>query len=264
MSDVNALAHDPEIKDLLQPNYLRTHQRIERQREIDDIERKLSDPSERKHLQNPGRLKMQNDQRKTTLQMQTPPPLTESQQNKLYRLNHLALESARTGMVPQEDMRHKPTGAADAHRRWEKAKKQHLLWWKATQILLNPSSDDRELCNFERYRPNRGGANGMMAEALIPPVFAQSPLAKQNWPLGEHGFTEQEMAEIKTKGFIEKDGFIIKKVRARPLRTPKDGGKVYEDKATGQIFSGRTAKARYTRHMKTKERRKHAMEQVQG
>lgn len=252
-NEVTALASDPEIAGLLRPNYLRTHQRTERRREIESLDNALRDPSLKKTIANPGRLAQQNQQRKKTLEQQSPPPLTATQRGKIATLNALALASAKEGMVSQEEMRHKPPGASDRHRAYEKAKKGDILLWKRSQILLNPDSDDRDLCNLEKFRPSRPTVD-LLANAQLPAVHTMSPQAKENWPLGEAGFTEEERAELEAKGKITKDGYEIRKVRARKLREPKEH-KAVECKTpgcnrAGRPFTGPWAKAQYQKHVK--------------
>ena len=260
--EIEVLRSDPEIKAVVDQKYMRKYQRDERQREIRDIETVLGNQEARKGLSNPGQLKHQNDQRVATLRMQTPPDLSDSQRDKISRLNRLALEDAKEGMVTQEDMRYKPAGTVDDNIRWNKAKKPSVLLWKNIQLLLNPDSDARELCNIERFRPTRGTRDGMLARgAAIEPIFTQSNAAKENWPLGVSGFTQEELQELEEKGHITKGGFTITKPKARALRPQKDGGKVYDCKCascqqSGRIFSGPMAKAQYARHTKSVEKKK--------
>lgn len=252
---VDSIASDPEIAPLLSVNYLRFHQRKEHQREIEDVDRVLNDPVERKNLSNPGALRQQNEIRKRTFRSQVPPPLTASQRDKLERVNREALASAKEGMLSTEELRHKPTGASDRLRAYEKAKKPHILIWKRSQILLHPESDDRDLCNLEKFRPSRPTVD-LLANADLPAVHAMSPQAKENWPLGEAGFSEAEMRELETKGKITRNGFVIKKVRARALRKPGNY-KSIECKHTGcerhdRPFTGPMGGAQYKQHVKRK------------
>ena len=252
---IDAIATDPEIAPLLAVNYLRFHQRKERQREIEDVERVLSDPLERKNLSNPGRLRQQNEERKRAYHSQVPPKLTASQRDKIERLNREALASAKEGMLSAEELRHKPPGTPDRLRSYERAKKPHILIWKRSQILLHPDSEDRDLCNLEKFRPSRPTVD-LLANADLPAIHAMSPQAKENWPLGATGFSEAEMRELEMKGQITRNGFVIKKVRARALRKPGNY-KSIECKHAGcerhdRPFTGPMGSAQYRQHLKRK------------
>lgn len=252
-TQLESLTHDPEVAPLLGVNYLRFHQRKQRQGEVEGIDRDLADPSLKKSLMNPGRLQQQNERQKKVLRDQSPPPLTPAQRDKIATINALALESAKEGMLSQEELRHKPVGAVDRQKAYDKAKKRDVLTWKRTQILLNPQSDNGDLCNLERFRPLRPTVD-LLANADLPAVHTMSPQAKENWPLGEHGFTAKEQKELDAKGKIVKDGYEIRKVRARKLREPKDY-KAFECAhavctRAGRPFIGPMAKAQYMNHVK--------------
>lgn len=244
---VDALARDPEIAPLLQVNYFRKHQRDEHRQEIAALDRVLKDPEERKHLANAGRLQQQNDRRRANLEAQTPPPLTGSQKDKLARLEAAALESAREGLLPKARMRAKDDGAVDEHRAWETAKKTHVLYWKRARLLLNPDSDARDLCNLEKYRPRTPDSRDLMVNAQIPGVFTLSPQAKANYD--QIDWTSPE-AQAEIQRLVDDGKIRIRTGVRRPLRLPKDGGKVYECAEHGEIFSGPMAAARHARHRK--------------
>ena len=247
MSHVDTLANDPEISGLLKPNYFRKHQREEHRREIEALDRVLKDPEARKHLANPGRLQQQNDRRRVNLEVQTPPPLTPGQRDKLGRLETAALESVKEGLLPKARMRAKDDGAVDEHRAWETGKKSHVLAWKRARLLLHPDSDARDLCNLEKYRPRVPDSRDMMVNAQIPGIFTLSPQAKANydainWDSPE---TQAQLQQLIAAGKLR-----IKTGVRRPLRQPKDGGKVYDCAEHGEIFSGPMAAARHARHVK--------------
>lgn len=89
------------------------------------------------------------------------------------------------GMVPHEEMRRNPVGAVDRHMKHERANKDRALKIKNLLILLNPDSDEQDLCNLEKYRPHialPNGAASFMGDAQIPGVFGMTAQAKENWP----------------------------------------------------------------------------------
>lgn len=186
-----ALANDPEIRPLLVRKgqdgrdvpitYMRHAERQSEAEEIGAIDRKLADPVERKFLQNPGRLKQQNDRRKQNLLAQSPPTdLRPSQRDKLGRLEALTRDFVAENMPTAEQMRHNPPGAVDHHRAWDKATKPALLTWKRVRVLRHPDSDELDLCNFERYRPAVATRN-LFSDGQIPRKFALSNEAKANY-----------------------------------------------------------------------------------
>lgn len=197
MAQWEALADDPELKPLLTRtvkdgpadatrevpiNYMRFAQRESESREVAEIDRKLTDPVERRFLANPGKLKQQNDRRRANLLAQSPPTdLRSSQRDKLKRLEAETREYVRENMPTAEDMRHNPPGAVDHHRAWERATKRAMLTWKTARILLNPTSDATDLANFERYRPTAAQTRSLFTDAQISGQFALGPQAKANY-----------------------------------------------------------------------------------
>lgn len=263
--EIEALARDPEIRPLLYESitgtdgeprerlrtYYRKHQREEHEREIAGIERVLSDPTERKYIQNHGRLKQQADQRRVLLRRQSPAPLTATQRDKLATLEQVTLDSAREGMLSQEELRHKPIGAPDRQRAWQTEKKPTILLWKLCRVLLNPQSDSRELANLEQYRPATMGRN-LFPDGLIPGQFTLSPEAKANFD-AINWDSPEVAAELQR--LIDAGKITIRTVRAADIapqaRAAVAKGKVYECPEHEQIFSGGYASARWKRHMKT-------------
>ena len=248
---VAAFATDPEIKDLLDVNYLRFEQREEHRQDIDEVESVLNDPARRKQVQNPSKLRQQTDLRKRNLERQTPPKLTGSQQDKLARLERVALSAFTENMPTREDMRHRPPGVVDHHEAWEKANKRTVILWKRTRLLLNPESRERDLCNIEIHRPS-STTRSLMGDALINRPFALSAEAKANFdgidwqgPAGQR--VNAEIQRLIDEGKIK----VNYHARRGALRPQKDVGKVYEckhDGCGGRIFSGKFAKSNFQRH----------------
>lgn len=186
-----ALANDPEIKPLLVRDvdgrevprtYMRHAQRANETAEVEALDRKLTDPVERRFLQNPGKLMQQNELRKKNLLAQSPPTdLRPSQREKLAKLERATRDVVAENMPTAEQMRHNPPGAVDHHMAWDRHTKPALLTWKSVRVLLNPHSDALDLCNFERYRPRNAATRELFTDGQIGGQFALSPQAKQNF-----------------------------------------------------------------------------------
>ena len=87
-------------------------------------------------------------------------------------------------------MRRNPACAVDYFRRNEGSNtvKDKILTWKRAMRALEPENADQDYTNLEKYRPQgtpEDGTSSFHVNAQIPGRFAQSPLAKENWPLGE-------------------------------------------------------------------------------
>ena len=96
----------------------------------------------------------------------------------------------RPAMLTQEEMRRNPVGAVDGFLRRENARpiKIAVQTYKRAMWALDPDNPDMDYTNMERHRPQTPvtpGAATFMANAQIPGNFAQTPLAKDHWPLGE-------------------------------------------------------------------------------
>ena len=177
-----ALANDPELKPLLAVNYLRYAERASEAAEIANLERKLAEPVERHLLQNPGKLKQQNDRRKANLLAQSPPSdLKASQRDKLRKLEAATCAFVAENMPTAEQMRHNPPGAVDHHMAWTRHTKVAHRTWQNVRVLLHPASDAVDLANFERYRPSNAATRNLFTDGQIPGQFALSPHAKPNY-----------------------------------------------------------------------------------
>lgn len=249
-AEIEALANDPEVKPLIARNWLRWHQRVEREQEIANVEQVLGDPAQRKALADPGRLAKQNAERKQTLIAQTPPPVGGLVRDKAAKLERACLDYVREGMLSQEELRHAPTGAPDRLRKWETAKKSAVLMWKRLRLVLNPDADDRDLCNLERYRPARqprGGLDG----AEIPVQFTLSDEAKANYDAIDWGRPEtiEEMqARAKAAGFtlkVERHQRLAEKPNRRAPTVEVCGLN-----GCTMTFRGRAATAQKVKHQK--------------
>lgn len=245
-----ALAHDPEIAPLLDVNYMRHAERTSEAAEIATIERKLSDPVERKFLQNPGKLKQQNDRRKANLLAQSPPSdLRASQRDKLKKLEAVTQAFVSDNMPTAEQMRHNPPGAVDHHMAWDRAKKPALLCWKKVRILLNPDSDALDLANFERYRPANAATRNLFTDGQVPGQFALSDQAKANYDAID--WSSPEVA-ARIQALID-SGAVRVRLRGAPPAGKRQGLTVACGvEGCGAVYRGGFAKSNLARHTATK------------
>lgn len=248
------LAQDPEVKPLLAVNYMRHAERVSELREVEELDRKLNDPAERKHLSNSGRLGQQNKRRKANLEAQSPPmDLTASQRDKLRKIEVVTRGFVAENIPTTEQMRHNPPGTVDHHMAWERETQPAMLAWKAARILLNPDSDAVDLANFERYRPSAETRN-LYSDGQIPRKFAFGPDAKVNydkidWTSPETAEHVQEMinqgrVKVRTNG----------KTQSRQSRHPARAAAasaVCDAAGCSAQYSGNFARSNLTRH-KTK------------
>ncbi len=70
--------------------------------------------------------------------------------------------------------------------KWEKAVKKDILKWKNIQIMLDPSSNDPDLANFERLRPE-GARNRVRLDAQIPGKMAFTNVDQEKWDMAFEG-----------------------------------------------------------------------------
>jgi hypothetical protein len=247
--EIQALASDPEIADLLKPNYLRHHQREEHRGEIEAIERQIADPVERKKLHNPGRLAQDVKRRRQVLESQSPPPLTASQRDKIARLEKLVVADGREGMVSSEELRSRPPGVVDSHMAWQNGKKRSVLLFQRCRILLNPDSNAPDLCNFERFRPARPGSRELYTDSAIPRVWTLSEEAKANYEAID--WTSPEVA-AKIQELVDQGKIRINTgVRRGALRQRRHTGPSFEcnlGACSGRPFHGPMAKSNFERH----------------
>lgn len=254
LRDVQQLANDPEVKPLLthrtldhkgeiverSKQYLKKDDQEKWERDIRRDEAGLRDPMLSKKIVNAGRIKQQIERRKLNLSQQTPPPLTDAQRDKLMQLEKVSREYARDGMPSKQEIALGPKQCIGLTARltdWNRAKKNAVLLWKNTMKLLHPMERDRELTNFERFRPDRPRTETSMIGG-----------GKMFAGLGE-GYDQIDW----TTGL---DGPKVEaKIVTESARKAKGDGpaKVYACEHTeceGQIFSGQIGKARWARHMK--------------
>lgn len=127
---------------------------------------------------------------KRTVDAQVPKPLGE-RANQVYKLTKaIIFDLIKPAMLPQNVMRRMPPGSVDAFLKRENAKpiKRAVATVKRALFGLDPETDDIDHANLEKYRPSGlkpDGTSTWDSAAQIDGFLAMSPLAKENWPLGE-------------------------------------------------------------------------------
>lgn len=156
----------------------------------------------------------------TLLDEQAAKPLTGEKKDRVYRLTK-ELESE-ISLLPREVMRRNPAGAVGEFLRHENSSEnqQKIQQWKRAQLALEPTSNDPDLANIERLRPEKihdtGGTSTFMADAQIPGKFAMTPQAKANWPLGEPK-AETALQQVQKREMSEKQKAALAKAREARL-----------------------------------------------
>lgn len=173
--------------------YFTWNEKQSRKDELDQLNRATQQPgyiqgaitSEGRQTLNRRKRQIEKD-----LVMGTPPELTGATRDALAAREKTLEATIRAGMLTTEEMRRNPAGAVDRHRKWERLNKPAILEWKNIRRALNPDSDEKDLSNVEVLRPSMlsyglNATSTFMGNAQIPGKFAMTPLAKDNWPLGE-------------------------------------------------------------------------------
>lgn len=138
-----------DTKPLFRPDQLQSAKE-----EIKSLESKLSNPL----IQDKGEVNKQLRRARHTLEMQTPrPPSDGDEEGRMVARSEELLSDILQGMPSQEEMRKAPPGAVDKHIRWEKRNKLKILEYKNLQLRLNPG--ERDAANLERYRPTSSTLN---------------------------------------------------------------------------------------------------------
>lgn len=112
------------------------------------------------------------------------PPKVSGQAKDALNVRRQELEDKiRIGMVTEEEMRRNPTGSVYKHMKWEKENIFNILEWKNIKKVLEPDSEDPELCSVELLRPSMLPQSGstFMPDAQIPGHFAMTAKAKENF-----------------------------------------------------------------------------------
>jgi hypothetical protein len=157
-----------------------------------------------------------------TLNDQAAKPVTGAKRDEVSKLAAEVLEQdIRPSLIPQEVMRRNPAGAVGEFMRRENSRTtQHAIQqWKRAQLAIEPDNEDPDLANVERFRPQvhvPGQSATFMANSQIPGHFAQSPAAKENWPLGDP-LVETPLKQAQKREMSEAQKAGLAKARAARL-----------------------------------------------
>lgn len=136
-------------------NLLREHQVKDLQQERDSLTRAMNNP----HIQDKGVVARQLRNANHRLQTLTPRPFEGSEVDSAAKREKKLREEMILGMPSKEEMRKAPPGAVGKHMEWEKRNKLKLQEWKNIRLRINSGSDDPDVANFERYRPDSSSLN---------------------------------------------------------------------------------------------------------
>ncbi len=187
---------DPVVQQLAQAlkdqpaNPLRNHQVEEYTRERDRLQAIVGAPAYVPGSR--GVAAKQARELDALMERQVAKPLSGDRKDQVAKLADEVMDKViKPALLPREEMRRNPAGAVGKFMRQENSKpvKQAIQQWKRAQLALEPGNEDPDLANVERFRPElihaTGGVGTFMPGAQIPGNFAMTPLAKENWPLGE-------------------------------------------------------------------------------
>jgi hypothetical protein len=169
---------------------LKPSQRAAIEEDLIAKEDQLTNPNIAPYIQNKSALHKEIKQMKKVLDEQAPHPYeTGAEKDAAAKRAHEILEEMKIGMPSKQEMRRNRDGSVHKHMKWEKANKAKILERREIIKRLNWDSDDPDLTNYEKYRPDQ--PFGYDVTAQIPGHHAMSPEAKKNWP--------ETMAEPKAK-----------------------------------------------------------------
>lgn len=124
---------------------------------------------------------------------QAPEQLTPAESNQLNAKEKQLRAQITENMPPYEVMRKNPPGAVNWHRMWEKANKPAIKMWKNIRRQLDPTSDDPDIANLERFRPP-GEAGKLRTDAQIPGKMDFQSVPQENWDTAFEGKAPENTA----------------------------------------------------------------------
>jgi len=243
--------------------YLRPHQREDLEREVQGIDKTLSNPHSMARIEDPGVLLQRKRKLASQLEYLTPPDTSGAQRDALTQEERELREWITEGMPSDQEMRRCPPGAVGKHQRWEKfrakAKVQFkditgkikeqtaLARWKDIVLTLSKGDVDKDVANFERYRPRTSSLNmdNSVVDGKTFVGVAYSPEYEEGWTRvfgtpeekrdqserdTEYEQLKQELADL--KALIASDGVEAapepRKVRKQKFekKTAKCGRKI--------------------------------------
>ena len=169
------------------PNLLRPAQVEENTAEI----RRLEDLIRQPHTQDrPTAMRQLRALQKTVTDL-TPKAFEGKEKDAAAKTESELREAMLQGMPTKAEMRLNPPGAVGKLQRWTKANAERIQAWKYLQLRLNAGTDDPDVANFERFRPE-GGAQEL-------PLNGAQITRKDFHNLGTTGvvtLTDEEMGEL--------------------------------------------------------------------
>lgn len=178
---MDVIVKDNEVK-IPDKQLLRYQQREETKAEIEQIDTALNP-------MNPWRMKSGGDvaeaaargrRLKKHLADYSPPQLNGRERDAVKKISDALEAKILQGMPTKEEMRKNPAGMVDRHMKHERANKKSILAWKNAQMLLEPDSSDKDLCNFERLRPE-GDMDRFRSDAQISGHMSYGNIPEWVW-----------------------------------------------------------------------------------
>lgn len=161
---------------------LRYHQREELKAEIEDLNASLHPDNPFKHRSGPDVAEARSRARRLQKQLQeySPPELTGAAKDKLAKRSKELEDRILSGMPTHEEMRKNPAGMVGRHMRHSAGTKKDILEWKNIQIMLDPTSNDPDLSNFERLR-SQGQMDQFRTDAQITGHMSYGSIPEWVW-----------------------------------------------------------------------------------
>ena len=141
------------------PNLLRPAQVEENTAEISRLEDVLRQP----HTQDRPTAMRQLRALQRTVSDFTPKPFEGKEKDAAVKQENELREAMLAGMPTKAEMRLNPPGAVGKLQRWTKANTENIRAWKYLQLRLHAGTDDPDVANFERFRPE-GGAQELSSD----------------------------------------------------------------------------------------------------
>ena len=152
----------PIAKPLLRPREL---QEIEH--EIRTGEAQLADNSIEGRISDKKTVKKRIARLRKAVEENGVKPVPEKHRDEMVKNVGILEGSIRDGMPSRDEMMRNPPGAVGKNIKWQRAKKPLVQAWKRAMAQLEYGSDDPDVCNVERLRPEWGAAELPMQGAQI-------------------------------------------------------------------------------------------------
>jgi len=120
----------------------------------------------------------------SAISTQMPQPISGSERDQISKLADAVMaDDIRPAMLTREEMRRNPAGAVGQFLKRESHPivKHAVRLWKRAMFALEPQSEDPDLANIERFRPELG-ASTILTNAQLPGHMAIPEAAKGNLP----------------------------------------------------------------------------------